>query len=105
MPIHGHLPGHYRECFANAVDDFYDWFYAQKAGAPPMAVFEIGYVPHEIPLARACGFVWCCTDIMPGSMFGLVREVAEALDLPLRSRTYAAAARIVAAALKARAST
>jgi hypothetical protein len=40
--------------------------------------------------------VWNCTDILPGRLVGELKEA----DLPLKSHTYAAAARAVLADIK-----
>jgi hypothetical protein len=99
MPRHGHLPGHLRDCFIDALDAFYDWWIADEQSPPPKATLEVRYEPREISLEQACGVVWHCTDILPGSAFNQVQEIAEHHDLPLKRRTYAAAARVVKAAL------
>jgi hypothetical protein len=35
----------------------------------PTVEYEIGYEPRQIPISRACGLVWNCTDILPGLAF------------------------------------
>jgi hypothetical protein len=61
---HGHAPGHVQDTFLAAVEAFYRW----RRGQPePTVEYEINYVPHEIPISRACGLVWNCSDILPGT--------------------------------------
>jgi hypothetical protein len=52
--------------------------------------FEINYEPHDIPISRACGLVWNCTDIIPGTDFDMVRDCCEPEP---KMQTYAACAR------------
>ena len=86
MRYHGHAPGHVRETFCNAVDAFVAW----RPGEPePMVDFEIGYVPHPIPISKACTLVWNCTDIIPGCAFDRLRDE----QLEMKRCTYAACAR------------
>jgi hypothetical protein len=63
MTNHGHAPGHVRETFCNAIDAFVAW---DPDEPEPMVHFEIGYVPHPIPISKACTLVWNCTDIIAG---------------------------------------
>jgi hypothetical protein len=95
----GHMPGHVRDTFVAAIEAYHDWWYRSRPnGAPlPTVTFEIAYEPTQISIAKACGLVWCCTDILAGSDFELL---ADDLQLPMRSRTYAAAARSLLADLK-----
>jgi len=66
----GHAPGHVRDAFLAAIEAFYHW----DDGEPePTVPFEINYEPVEIPISKACGLVWNCTDILPGSDFDLLR--------------------------------
>jgi hypothetical protein len=87
---HGHAPGHVRETFSNAVDEFLNW----KPDEPePVVEYEVNYEPHSIPISRACTLVWNCTDIAPGD---LVDKLCNE-QLELKSRTYAACARAMLA--------
>ena len=89
---HGHAPGHVRETFGEAVEAFLNW----KPGQPePTVDYEIHYVPHKISLSKACGLVWNCTDILPALYADYL-----AADLPMQSRTYAAAARAMLDSIK-----
>jgi hypothetical protein len=91
---HGHAPGHVRDTFCDAVDAFIDW----EAGAPePHVDFEVNYVPHAIPISRACTLVWNCNDIVSGSLFDRLVDCG----LDIRRRTYAACARAIHAQIRA----
>jgi hypothetical protein len=83
---YGHAPGHVRDTFLAAVEAFMDW---DGKGSEPTVEYEIHYEPHQIPISRACGLVWNCTDIIPGDVFD--RLLDEQLDI--KRRTYAACAR------------
>src|SRR5882724_9338281 len=65
MSQSGHLPGHIRATFVAA---FVDW----KGGAPEPNV-ELSYEPYHIPISRACGLVWNCSDTIPGNVFDQLR--------------------------------
>ena len=94
MPMQsGHAPGHIRDTFLEAIQAYADW---SGDGAPPTVCREIKYIPHQISIAKACGLVWNCTDILPGAAFDMIAD----LELPAGSRTYAAAARAMLAKLK-----
>lgn len=89
----GHAPGHVREAFLNAIDAFVSW----AEGEPePTIEFEVNYEPHQIPISRACGLLWNCTDIVPATYFEWLRDDA---DLEIGRRTYAACARAVLSAI------
>jgi hypothetical protein len=85
-PRNGHAPGHVRNTFLAAVDAFMAW----NDGPEPTVEHEIHYEPHQIPISRACGLVWNCTDIIPGFAFQQLRDDAR---LDVKRRTYAACAR------------
>jgi hypothetical protein len=89
----GHRPGHVRDTFLQAIEAWLCW---QRGQPEPMIKHEVGYLPRLISLSQACGLVLKCTDILPGT------EVDALLDegLPLKRRTYAAAARAILADLK-----
>ncbi|QHO76289.1 hypothetical protein ACH79_30480 [Bradyrhizobium sp. CCBAU 051011] len=89
---HGHAPGHVRETFSNAVDQFLNW---KPGEAEPVVEYEVNYEPHSISISRACTLVWNCTDIAPGDL------VSDLLNdnVQLKSRTYAACARAMHAAI------
>jgi hypothetical protein len=94
---HGHAPGYVRETFDAAIYAFCEW----GDGDPePTVTYEINYVPHEIPLTRACGLVWNCTDIIRGSLFDQLAEHLECQSLEPRRRTYGACAQAMLAAIK-----
>jgi hypothetical protein len=85
-----------RETFLDAIEAYARWSFG-GGGTLPTVAREINYEPHQISLAEACGLVWNCTDILPG----MVAETIETdLELPIRKRTYAAAARAMLSALK-----
>ncbi|MDM7856627.1 hypothetical protein [Cellulomonas alba] len=64
LPLPGHVPGHIRDAFTEAIED-----------ADPDALW------------RAAGRVWSCTDILPSSCCTL-------LDIPLGSTYAQAARRV-----------
>jgi hypothetical protein len=95
---HGHAPGHVRDTFMNAVDEFFDW---KPGEAEPVVEHEVNYEPHLIPISRACTLVWNCTDIAPGYVVDrLCNE-----ELNIKSRTYAACARAIYADIRSRLAT
>jgi hypothetical protein len=92
----GHAPGHVRETFTNAVDEFINW----KSGDPePVVEHEVNYEPCPIPISRACTLVWNCTDVVPGD---LVSDLLNDAELEIKSRTYAACARAMHAEIRSR---
>lgn len=98
MPAHpnrnrsGHLPGHIRDTFGQAIDAFLDG----APGDPPLLRYEIHYRERLISIAEACKLVWGCTDILPD----LARRQLTALRIPPVSDTYAAAAHVMLAELR-----
>jgi hypothetical protein len=88
----GHAPGHYRET-ATSVEAWLDW---NGISPEPVVSFEINYEPHEVPISKACGLVWNCTDIFPGG--SPLDELQE--TLPIRTCTYGAIARAILADIK-----
>jgi hypothetical protein len=96
-----HLPGHVRQPALDAIEALYRWLLrARRAEPMPMVTFENHYAPHQITIAEACGLVRLCTDILPAPAFQMVTEIAEMLDLPIRRRTFAAAARVMLTAVR-----
>jgi hypothetical protein len=91
---HGHAPGHVREAACGAFEAWIDW---DGKTPEPSVEYEIAYVPHQIPISRVLGFVWNCTDIVPGHLFDSVQDaVSGPFDHPaIKRRTYAACARAV----------
>jgi hypothetical protein len=84
----GHCPDHVRDTFLAAIEAYENW----NDGEPePTVEFEVGYVPRQIPISKACGLVWNCTDILPG----LAWDSVEGTDLieDVKHRTYGAVAR------------
>ena len=85
----GHAGAHVRDVFLSAIDAYLDW----EPGEPePM----VDFVARPIPISRACGIVWNCSDILPS---GAVNSL-EWCGIDLSRRTYAAAARAMLAAIK-----
>jgi hypothetical protein len=82
----GHAPGHIRDTFLEAVEAWYHW---QEPEPQPTVTFEMNYQPRQISLAKACGLVWNCTDILPGGYVTMLLD----WEVNLKSRTYASAAR------------
>jgi hypothetical protein len=97
----GHAPGHVRQTACDAFEAWIDW---DGKSPEPTVEFEIQYQPQEITLSRACGLVWNCTDIVPGSLFDRVQYAAQSVeysDKPqIKHRTYAACARFILANIK-----
>ena len=94
----GHAPGHVRETARAAFEAWMDW---QGQGPEPTVDFEINYVPHSIPISRACGLVWRCTDIVPGSLFDdLQSDLEQFGSRQIRRRTYAACAQAILESIK-----
>jgi hypothetical protein len=97
----GHAPGHVRDTALNAFEAWLGW-----DGKSPEATveYEIGYVPRQVPISRALGLVWNCTDIVPGSLFdylhGSIPRFPSASRLAIKSRTYAACARAILADMR-----
>jgi hypothetical protein len=56
----------------------------------PAVLYETNYVPHRIPISRACGLIWNCTDIVPGLGFHGLRFDLEAVGQVVRRQTYSA---------------
>jgi hypothetical protein len=102
----GHLGGHLRELFMEAVEAWKNW----NTGEPePTVVLEPNYEfegnpgaiarnakkkPCTLTVSQVCGLLWNCTDILPGSDF---QDLQDKLDL--KRRTYAAAARAIKQAI------
>ena len=86
VPRGGHFPGHIRDTFLEAIEEFAEW----EPGTPePSVTLEIRYEPHQIPLSKACGLLWNCADVLPGWAF----DQLVGCGLDVRRQTYAAAAR------------
>ena len=89
---HGHAGSHLRNTFDVAAVGYLDWA-KQPDDEEPHVRFEVNYREHEIPLSRACGLVWNCTDCIPGDVY---RELRDA-GLEIGRQTYAACARAMRA--------
>lgn len=97
VPRAGHFPGHVRDAFLDAIEAFAEW----QDGEPlPMVEFERHYVPQQMTLSAMCGLLWNCTDALPGSAFDALADALDEYDIPLKRRTYAAAARSMRAAIE-----
>jgi hypothetical protein len=89
----GHCPGHIRDTFLAATEAYLD----RSPGEPePTVEHEVGYVPRRISISAACGLVWNCTDCLPGQVADRLLDAG----LPMKSRTFAAAARAMLDSLK-----
>jgi hypothetical protein len=91
----GHAPGHVRDTACDAFEAWLDW---DDNGPEPTVEYEIHYEPHQITISRALGFVWNCSDIFPGHLFGRLLDAATSpgSDRPaIQRQTYAACARFV----------
>ncbi|WP_448041112.1 hypothetical protein [Bradyrhizobium liaoningense] len=97
---YGHAPGHVRD---TACDAFEAWLKWHGSLPEPTVKHEINYMPQQIPISRACGLVWNCSDIVPGDLFDRLQYAAqsELREGAIRMRTYAACARYILADIKA----
>jgi hypothetical protein len=77
-----HYPGHLRGVFDEAICAWLNW----RPGEPEPKVEYDGEV---ISLSDACCLVWSCGDTLPGLLSDRLIEQG----LPIKRRTYAAAAR------------
>jgi hypothetical protein len=89
----GHSPGHVRDTFLSAIAAYDHW---ELKGSEPTVEFEVHYEPRPIPISKACGLVWNCTDILPGYAI----DILVGNGVEPKSRTYAAAARALLSRLK-----
>ena len=94
--LHGHLPGHIRDAFLQAVEVYEETDPGEKL---PRIPFQVKYRDRTISIAEACRLVWFCTDTMPGMEFSNLCDIL--IESPQR-QSYAAAARSLLAELKAR---
>lgn len=76
----GHYPGHLRDEFIEALEEYL-----------------VGEAESPNRLITACGAVWGCTDIVPNDYFTWAEDIS---GLTVKSRTYAALARGIRAALR-----
>jgi len=91
----GHAPGHVRDTFLAAIEEFDQW---NGEGPEPTVEFEVNYEPRPITLSQACGLVWNCTDIVPGDYRDMI---CDNFDTRVRG-TYAGCARVMRAWLNNR---
>jgi hypothetical protein len=89
----GHAGGHVRDTFCAAIAAYCDW---QEGEPEPRVAFEVNYEPIEIPISKACGIVWNCTDILPRSEYDQLIYCG----IEPRTSTYAAAAHALLDAIK-----
>lgn len=88
----GHAPGHVREAFIAAIEEFCHW----RDGEPePTVEYEMNYEPVDIPISRACTLVWNCSDIVPGCDADIARDAG----LEFKQRTYAGIAQAMLEAI------
>jgi hypothetical protein len=79
--------------FLEAIEAYRNW---NDDEPEPTVTYEVHYQPEEIPISRACGLLWSCTDILPsGDVYAL-----EYCGIELRTTTYAAAAHALLEAIK-----
>jgi hypothetical protein len=82
----GHAGAHVRDVFLSAIDAYLAW----EPGEPePTVDFEVRFVARPIPISRACGIVWNCSDILPSGAVSTFDQCG----IEINRRTYAAAAR------------
>jgi hypothetical protein len=99
FPKYGHAPGHVRDAACDAFEAWMDW---DGELPEPTIEYEIHYVPHRIPISRACGLVWNCTDIVGGLVFDRLRDELEAAGQTIKSCTFGASARAILEDIKKR---
>ena len=96
----GHAGNHVRETACDAFQAWMDW----DGNSPePTVEYQVHYVPRRISISRACGLLWNCTDIVPGSVFDDLKPELEAAGHAMRNRTYGACAQAVLSDIKQRA--
>ena len=94
----GHAPGHVRDAACAAFEALMEW---EGQGPEPTVDFEINYEPHPIPISRACGMVWNCTDVVPGDLFDQLRSYMDQFGgKQIKRQTYAACARAILGNIK-----
>lgn len=77
----GHLAGHFRETFSNALEAV-----CRRRGRAPFPKIE--FDGRKISVADACGLVWNCTDALPSADASMIEMLTDR-----RAGSYAAAAR------------
>src|SRR5579863_8377284 len=95
---YGHAPGHVRD---TAHDAFRAWL-AWDDGPEPTVSYESSYTPRLIPISKALGLVWNCTDMVPGYLFDHLQEAVSADEPVIKHRTYGACARALVENIKSR---
>ena len=95
-----HAGGHVRDTACEAFQAWMDW---DGKSPEPTVEYEIDYVPHSIPISRACGLVWNCTDIVPSDCFDRLQSDLEDVGQTIRSRSYGACAQAILNDIKSRA--
>jgi hypothetical protein len=95
----GHAPGHVRDM---ACDAFHAWMDWDGESPEPTVEYEVHYVPGRISLSQACGLVWNCNDILPGSLFNHLQEGFEHVGQVVRRQTYSACAQAILSDIKQR---
>jgi hypothetical protein len=88
----GHAPGHVRN---TACDAFEAWMKWDGVSPEPTVEHEIHFVPHCIPISRACRLVCNCTDIVPGDFFADLKVELESVGHTVKRQTYGACARAI----------
>lgn len=89
---HGHAAGHVRDTYLDAAEVYPGW--VKQPGSKEANVnFEVNHQVREIPLSRACGFVWNCTDCIPRDVYRALQDAG----LKIGRQTYAACARAMRA--------
>jgi hypothetical protein len=93
----GHAPGHVRDTACDAFQAWMDW---DGTSPEPTVEYEIKYVAHRISISRACGLVWNCNDIVPGSVFDDLQSNLEQVGQTIRRQTYSACAQAILSNIK-----
>jgi hypothetical protein len=87
-PRGGHAPGDIRDAFCEAVDAYEAWNDGEQE-----PTIEVRH--QELAISDVCGLLWCCTDIMPSSLYTQIRDLFRwPTEMPQR-RTYAVGARLL----------
>jgi hypothetical protein len=89
----GHYPGYLRDAFLEALEAYRNW---ETGELEPSVEVSIHYQPVQISISKIFGKLWFCTDILPGTEF----DSLEYVDIYPKSRTYAAAAHALLAAMR-----
>jgi hypothetical protein len=97
LPRSGHFPGHLREAFLAAIEAYLVW---EDRESEPKITVEIHYQEREMLISEVCGWLWNCTDILPGTEYRELVDNARWEHEAPKCQTYAAAARYLLSEIK-----